>query len=120
MQRLEEMDVKEIPVGDGKKHFDVVSKGGAVILPAFGSVVDEMLELNNRSVQIVDTTCPWVSKTMYVCDYMLGGELNGSSSTKEVLMEKFKFAVSKEIDPEKDLTKLGIANQTEGRNRRDW
>ncbi|PIA55605.1 hypothetical protein AQUCO_00700130v1 [Aquilegia coerulea] len=140
-KRLEEMDVKEIPVGDGKKHFDVVSKGDVVILPAFGAAVDEMLELSERSVQIVDTTCPWVSKVwntvekhkkgeytsiihgkysheetiataMYVCDYILGGELNGSSSTTEALMEKFKFAVSQGFDPDKDLIKLGIANQT--------
>ncbi|KAF5192541.1 4-hydroxy-3-methylbut-2-enyl diphosphate reductase [Thalictrum thalictroides] len=67
MQRLEEMDVKEIPVGDEKKHFDFVSKGDAVILPAFRAAVDEMLELNNRSVQILDTTCPRVSKVL--CRY---------------------------------------------------
>ncbi|KAF5198650.1 4-hydroxy-3-methylbut-2-enyl diphosphate reductase [Thalictrum thalictroides] len=29
-----------------------------------------------------------------------------------MIVEKFKFAVSKGFDPEKDLTKLGIANQT--------
>lgn len=62
MQRLEEMEVQTIPIGEGKKQFEVVNKGDVVILPAFGAAVDEMLTLSEKSVQIVDTTCPWVSK----------------------------------------------------------
>lgn len=59
------MEVQNIPLEDGKKQFDVVDKGDVVILPAFGAAVDEMLALSKKNVQIVDTTCPWVSKVLF-------------------------------------------------------
>lgn len=155
-KRLEEMKVDLIPVEKEGKNFSVVNPGDVVILPAFGAAVQEMLTLKEKQVQIVDTTCPWVSKVWntveshkkttctsvihgkysheetvatasfagkyiivkdimeatYVCDYILGGKLDGSSGTKDELLEKFKYAVSPGFDPDVDLIKVGIANQT--------
>jgi len=145
------MDIEFIEAsGQGDKDFSKVKDGDVVILPAFGASVQEMKLLNDRGVQIVDTTCPWVSKvwnavdnqarkghtsiihgkwaheetiatasfagtylivkdmkeTEYVCDYILNG------GDKAEFMEKFKNAMSDGFDPEEDLSRIGMANQT--------
>ncbi|KAF3320434.1 4-hydroxy-3-methylbut-2-enyl [Carex littledalei] len=139
-KKLEEMEVKIIPVEEGMKDFHVVDKSDVVILPAFSAAVDEMFALRQKQVPIVDTTCPLVWnmvekhnkgeytsiihgkysheetvatawKATYVCDYILGGKLDGSSSTKEKFLEKFKNAISDGFDPDVDLVKVGIASQ---------
>jgi len=60
--KMANMGIKFIPVEDGVKNFDQVEKDDVVILPAFGATLEEMQLLTERGVQIVDTTCPWVSK----------------------------------------------------------
>lgn len=70
-QRLQEMNVKMIPPAErpgGMKDFSEVKKGDVVILPAFGATLDEMKLLLEKEVQVVDTTCPWVSKVWNAVD----------------------------------------------------
>ena len=52
----------------GEKDFSGVQKGDVVLLPAFGATAQEMKLLNDRETQIVDTTCPWVSKVWSAVD----------------------------------------------------
>lgn len=62
-QRLKEMDINIIEDATGAgKDFSGIKAEDVVILPAFGATVQEMQLLNERGVQIVDTTCPWVAK----------------------------------------------------------
>lgn len=150
-QRLKEMDVQFIDTdASGEKDFSAVQSGDVVILPAFGASVQEMRLLNDREVQIVDTTCPWVSKVWnavdnqarkghtsvihgkwaheetiatasfagtyvivkdlkeceYVCNYILNG------GDREEFLSKFKNAISDGFDPDQDLLRVGVANQT--------
>ncbi|QNP28626.1 MULTISPECIES: 4-hydroxy-3-methylbut-2-enyl diphosphate reductase [Cylindrospermopsis] len=149
-QRMQEMGVGFIPVTTNKKDFSVVEQGDVVILPAFGASVQEMQILHDKGCQIVDTTCPWVSKVWntvekhkkgeftsiihgkykheetvatssfagkylivlnlqeaeYVSNYILHG------GDREEFLTKFAKAYSANFDPDKDLEKVGIANQT--------
>lgn len=60
---LKKMDIKFIEVEpDGKKDFSKIGTGDVVILPAFGASVQELELLTSHECEIVDTTCPWVSR----------------------------------------------------------
>lgn len=60
---LKEMQIEFLPVeADGRKKFDLISKGEVVIIPAFGASVAEIEDLSSKECEIVDTTCPWVSR----------------------------------------------------------
>jgi len=67
-QRMSDMGYSFIETVDGKKDFSSVQRGDVVVLPAFGATVQEMQLLNDREVQIIDTTCPWVSKVWNAVD----------------------------------------------------
>lgn len=67
-ERLREMGVHFIEDTDDSKDFSPVQEGDVVILPAFGATVDQMKLLADRGVNIVDTTCPWVSKVWNAVD----------------------------------------------------
>ena len=66
---LHAMDVNFIEkVGDGQKDFSVVNDNDVVILPAFGASFEEMELFDKKNVDVVDTTCPWVSKVWNTVD----------------------------------------------------
>lgn len=65
---LSAMDVQFIEKTKKGKNFDNVEDGDVVILPAFGASYEEMDMLDKRNVEIVDTTCPWVSKVWNTVD----------------------------------------------------
>ncbi|KKI98419.1 4-hydroxy-3-methylbut-2-enyl diphosphate reductase [Prochlorothrix hollandica] len=149
-QHLRDMNVDFIEVTEDQKDFSEVGSGDVVILPAFGASVQEMELLNDLGCQIVDTTCPWVSKVwntvekhkkvnytsiihgkyqheetiatssfadtylvvlnlaeaQYVCDYILEG------GDRAAFLAKFQNAYSQGFDPDRDLERVGVANQT--------
>lgn len=60
---LRRMNIDFVPVNrDGTKDFSGIRDGEVVILPAFGASVEEMKLIEERKCEIVDTTCPWVSR----------------------------------------------------------
>lgn len=68
-ERLHEMNVQFMDGKNGKeKDFSKVQDGDVVVLPAFGATIQEMQLLDKKGVQIVDTTCPWVSKVWNAVD----------------------------------------------------
>lgn len=67
--RLQGMNVQFIEkLDENQKNFESVQDGDVVILPAFGASFEEMDYLDKKNVEIVDTTCPWVSKVWNTVD----------------------------------------------------
>lgn len=67
-ERLDAMDMKFLAGDKMNKDYSTVQDGDVVILPAFGATIQEMQYLDKKGVQIVDTTCPWVSKVWNAVD----------------------------------------------------
>jgi len=66
---LGDMGVKFIEKNeDGTKDFATIEDGDVVILPAFGASFEEMQLFDEKNVDVVDTTCPWVSKVWNTVD----------------------------------------------------
>jgi 4-hydroxy-3-methylbut-2-enyl diphosphate reductase len=148
---LEKLGMRFVPKTEsGGKDFACIQSGDVCVLPAFGASIDEMALLKSRNVQVVDTTCPWVSKVWnsvekakgkqhttiihgkyaheetvatksfadkyivvkdiheaeYVANYVLG------QGDREEFLAKFSYAISEGFDPDSDLEKVGVANQT--------
>lgn len=60
---LKEMEVEFVPVrADGTKDLENIRESDVVIVPAFGASVQEMELLESKGCEVVDTTCPWVSR----------------------------------------------------------
>lgn len=61
--KLRQMGIDFVALDDdGQKNFSGICAGDVVIVPAFGASVDEMQMLEGKGCEIVDTTCPWVSR----------------------------------------------------------
>lgn len=67
-QRMREMDIFFVEQDGLVKDLSPIQSGDVVILPAFGATLEEMTYLDSLGVQIVDTTCPWVSKVWNTLD----------------------------------------------------
>jgi len=65
---LGNMEVNFIEKTTDGKDFSVVGEKDVVILPAFGASFEEMQLFNEKDVEVVDTTCPWVSKVWNTVD----------------------------------------------------
>jgi 4-hydroxy-3-methylbut-2-enyl diphosphate reductase len=150
-ENLRRKNIRFVPSDpDGVKDFSQIEANDVVILPAFGASVQELALLETRNCQIVDTTCPWVSRVWnrvakyeqseftaiihgkynheetiatssrsrhylivqnlaearWVCNYILEG---GEASE---FLSKFSSACSFGFQPDVQLVRIGVANQT--------
>jgi 4-hydroxy-3-methylbut-2-en-1-yl diphosphate reductase len=62
-ENLRSKGIQFVPFNaDGSKDLSGIGEEDVVILPAFGASVAELELLSLRKCEIVDTTCPWVSR----------------------------------------------------------
>jgi 4-hydroxy-3-methylbut-2-enyl diphosphate reductase len=62
-ENLQKKEVSFLPLNkDGSKDFSKIKPNDVVILPAFGASAQELKTLIDIGCEIVDTTCPWVSR----------------------------------------------------------
>lgn len=67
-QRMREMSIRFVEEDNGVKDLSGVESSDVVVLPAFGATLKEMQYLHSVGCEIVDTTCPWVSKVWQALD----------------------------------------------------
>ncbi|MEO0802725.1 MAG: 4-hydroxy-3-methylbut-2-enyl diphosphate reductase [Cyanobacteria bacterium J06642_2] len=61
-RHLEDMGVRFVEQVDGRKDFSNIRPEDVIIWPAFGASISEMEFFRQQGNEIVDTTCPWVSR----------------------------------------------------------
>jgi 4-hydroxy-3-methylbut-2-enyl diphosphate reductase len=61
-QHLSEMGIRFVDKKNGEKDFSQIQPEDVILWPAFGASVQEMEFFRQRGNEIVDTTCPWVSR----------------------------------------------------------
>ena len=61
-EQLSSMGIQFVEQKDGQKDFSKISPEDVVLWPAFGASLQEMEFFQNNNNEIVDTTCPWVSR----------------------------------------------------------
>jgi 4-hydroxy-3-methylbut-2-enyl diphosphate reductase len=61
-QQLVNMGIRFVEQVDGRKDFSQIRPEDVILWPAFGASVPEMEFFRRQGNEIVDTTCPWVSR----------------------------------------------------------
>ncbi len=149
-QHLLDMGIRFVETREGKKDFSQIQPEDVVIWPAFGASVQEMEFFQRQGNEIVDTTCPWVSRVWNQVDKhratqftsIIHGKYNHEETIatssfaqtflivlnlaeatwvanyilhggdRQEFLRRFGKAISAGFDPDCDLERIGIANQT--------
>jgi 4-hydroxy-3-methylbut-2-enyl diphosphate reductase len=127
--RIEALGIRILPdYPSPAERYAGVEAADVVILPAFGVPVAELQHLRTKGCVLVDTTCGsvlnvWKNVHRYardgftavihgkhhhevVCEFIRGRVAAGE------LLDRLREATSPGFDPERDLQKIGLANQT--------